>query len=195
MNLVVPDIAQCLTIVLNIEYSKIARRKLEGELGRKKKVLQFIDIPQLNLKSITPTYLRTTELGEYPFLGSNRKKLLHCFPYGSEIIPNEKNTLFFLTQHILRIADVKFWHICNKLTKQKFKIHYLNQIEDWRKIKCNINDNHIFFKIGCTFLKNTVIPYGLANPSERIAAYFDVAYFLVLLLKQTKKNVLRYFTP
>lgn len=87
MNLVVPDIAQCLTTVLNIEYSKIARRKLERELGRKK-VLQFIDIPQLNLKSIMPTYLRTTELGKYPFLGSNRKKLLHCFPYGSEIIPN-----------------------------------------------------------------------------------------------------------
>lgn len=36
MNLVVPDIAQCLTTVLNIEYSKIARRKLERELGRKK---------------------------------------------------------------------------------------------------------------------------------------------------------------
>lgn len=79
-----------------------------------------------------------------------------------------------------------FGTFATNLTKEKFKIHYWNQIEDWRKIKSNTNNDHIFLKIGCTFL-NTSIPYALAKSSERITTDFDAAYFLALLLKQTKK--------
>jgi hypothetical protein len=43
---------------------------------------------QVNLKYNTQIYLRTTTLGECPFLGSKRKKLLHCLVSESEIIPN-----------------------------------------------------------------------------------------------------------